>query len=69
MHSLCVIIIENPYCHTIIKSEGKFLSTKRHQKGHGFGLLNVKNIVDKYNGTINILHENNFIIEISMINN
>lgn len=69
MHSLCVIIIENPYCHTIIKSDGKFLSTKKHQKGHGYGLLYVKNIADKYNGTINISYENNFIIEISMINN
>lgn len=69
IHSLFVIIIENPYCHTILKNDGKFLSTKQHQKGHGYGLLNVENIIEKYSGTINISHENNFIIEISMINN
>ena len=68
INGLLVIVIENPYHHTVLKSNGRFLTTKRRQKDHGYGLLNVETIVRKYNGTMHISYEKDFIVEISMIN-
>jgi sensor histidine kinase regulating citrate/malate metabolism len=66
--SLLVIRIENPYRHKIVTRDNEFLSTKQNRKIHGFGLMHVCTLVDKYDGTINITYENNFVVEISMFN-
>ena len=68
INGLFVIVIENPYYHTVLKSNDRFVTTKKRQKDHGYGLLNVETIVHKYNGTIHISYEKNFIVEISMVN-
>ena len=66
--SLLVIRIENPYCHQVMRSDEKFVTTKRNKKQHGLGLLQIRTLVEKYNGTMNISYDNNFIVEISMFN-
>lgn len=38
--------------------DGKLYTTKSNTKDHGIGLSNIKNIVDKYNGFMNINTEN-----------
>ncbi len=68
INGLFVVAMENPYHHTVLRSNGRFLTTKRRQKDHGYGLLNVETIVRKYNGTTHISYDKNFIVEISMVN-
>ena len=53
------IYIKNPYETVIINEKGKFLTTKRNKEKHGYGLKNVKSIVDKYEGIMNIENKNN----------
>ncbi len=68
INGLFVIVVENPYYHKVLRSHDRFLTTKTHQKDHGYGLLNVETIIRKYNGTIHISYDKNFIVEVSMVN-
>ncbi len=68
INGLFVIVFENPYRRPVLTSGGIFLTTKRAQKDHGFGLINVETIVSKYNGTVHISYDKNFVVELSMIN-
>ena len=66
--SLLVINIENPYCHKVIIRDGKFLTTKDKEDKHGFGLSHVHTLVGKYDGTISISYDSNFIVKIALFN-
>lgn len=59
------ICCENPY-NGIIKRRGNVYDTVKHdRKNHGMGLKSIKGVVEKYDGTMNILDENNlFRVEI-----
>lgn len=49
------IEIQNPYDGTFVKKQGDMLiTTKTNQELHGYGLKNVKKIVDKYDGVFEI---------------
>lgn len=52
------INIENSYSGILNKRGCKILSTKKTTEIHGIGLENVKRIVDKYNGVMEITTEN-----------
>lgn len=46
-------------------SQGKFQTTKKEKRGHGIGLESVQEVVDRYNGVLQINCENNlFIVEV-----
>ena len=45
---------ENSYFHKLHKSQNVFRSTKSTPSSHGYGLPSIQNIVDKYDGTIDI---------------
>lgn len=65
-----IIRLENPYNEMIIYENNEYVSTKNdgHDLDHGYGLKNVKQIVDKYNGLININHDNKiFSIDIALL--
>ena len=50
-----IIKCENTYSHKIEKDEhGKFKSTKLNDGNHGYGLKIIEDIVNKYNGELNI---------------
>ncbi len=49
-----IIIIDNTYSGKIKVSEGNLVTTKKSKDNHGIGLKNVKNIVEQYNGDIDI---------------
>ena len=55
-----VINIKNPYKRQVLKSEEQYLSTKRDQADHGYGLSNVKAVVDKHQGMMVINDEKGF---------
>ena len=55
----CLFVqVENPY-HEPIKysDEGRLISHK-NEAGHGIGLQNVRQALEKYNGTIDVSHQN-----------
>lgn len=46
--------IENSYVGGLKESKGIFQTTKKESSRHGFGLQNVKDMIQKYNGTLDI---------------
>ncbi len=64
-----IIIIDNTYNGKITVSEGNFVTTKKIKDNHGIGLKNVKNIVEQYNGDIDINYtDSTFTVEILIPN-
>ena len=56
---LLLLNIENEFSGKINKEGNKILSTKNDYKLHGYGLENVKSTIEKYQGSMDINHENN----------
>lgn len=52
------IHVANQYCGELRIEEGRLLSTKADEKKHGMGLKNVRDIVEKNHGVLDIRHEN-----------
>ncbi len=46
----------NPYVTEVLYEEGEIISTKTDRKEHGFGLRNIEAVVKKYNGCMNVNH-------------
>ncbi len=64
-----IIIIDNTFNSKITLSEGNIVTTKKSKENHGIGLKNVKNIVEQYNGDIDINYlDNTFSVEILIPN-
>lgn len=60
------IQFKNSYDGIIMSSEKQLISRKVNREEHGFGLQNIKEIVKKHQGSMQILHENK-IFDISLI--
>lgn len=52
---MLLIKITNPFTNEIRKSGDKVITTKTDKKNHGYGLTSVKETIEKYNGTIDII--------------
>lgn len=46
--------LHNFYVHQIRQKNGKFITTKDKGDGHGYGLDSIRNVVEKYNGELDI---------------
>lgn len=55
---MLLINVQNSYEDKLKKDKGFYETTKGDGLKHGIGLQNVKRVVNKYNGSINILDEN-----------
>lgn len=65
--SVLYISVYNTFDGKINKEQGKIFSRKKDAEQHGVGLENVKRIVDKYNGTMQMSYDNEiFKIDIIM---
>ncbi len=60
------ILVENTYTLNITT---ELSTTKLDKINHGFGLKNVKTVVDKYNGNLNLQHNNNMFIACCYLRN
>ncbi len=49
-----IIRIENYYEHRLNVTNGQFVSTKKDKQMHGYGIKSIKNIAEKYDGSIKI---------------
>lgn len=56
---MLLINIENSYVGRLKKVDGRYISTKKDSVNHGMGIENVKSIVKKYDGDMEIRDENN----------
>ena len=54
--------IRNTYNGQLIKQKSKILTTKKKRDNHGIGLENVKSIVQKYEGIMDIEHTDEFFL-------
>lgn len=55
----------NPYVTQVQYENGKIVSAKEDRETHGFGLKNIEYTVKKYNGCMEIQHENHkFVVDI-----
>ncbi len=48
----------NSKINEISEKKGRFLSDKEDKNAHGIGISSVKEIVDKYDGTLDISYDN-----------
>lgn len=62
------IIVENPFEGDIEFRNGRPVTTKKDSTQHGFGILNIEEVVKKYNGSIEYKTNDNFVVEIVMEN-
>lgn len=59
------IEIENSYDGELKIENGKLQTSKKNKERHGIGLSNVKNMIEKYNGTIKFTtKENRFLVKV-----
>lgn len=49
-----LINVRNKYQTARKKNKGRYLTNKREERGHGLGMLIIRQIVEKYNGEIMI---------------
>lgn len=53
-----VVEVANSYAHDIALEGSEYVTTKRSRLRHGMGLTNVRRVVGKYDGRLEISHEN-----------
>lgn len=56
--------IKNPYLGNVKFKKGRPVTTKKEKHLHGFGIRNVEEVVNKYNGIISYAAEDKFLVEI-----
>ena len=56
-----VITVKNSIAHSVLETNAQLISTKA-EPGHGFGTKQVRSIVEKYNGMIDIYEKKNMFI-------
>ena len=64
-----LLTVENDYAHELDEVDGVFKTTKKDSLGHGYGLSNVKECVERNGGYVSISTENQrFLVKIMMLN-
>jgi len=51
--------IDNPYTGEVKEENGKYITAKEDKSNHGIGLTNIRKVVAKYNGTMDVDHSGN----------
>jgi len=59
-NQLLCIKLENYYSNELKFAEGNLLTTKEDKANHGYGIKSIKNIVEKYGGSIKISTDNHW---------
>jgi sensor histidine kinase regulating citrate/malate metabolism len=61
-----IILVENPYQGERVKVGNQYLTTNKESSQHGLGLENVKSVLQKYDGTMDITQRGN-IFSVSLL--
>ena len=59
--------ISNQKANPIVEKNGHILSDKKDAKSHGLGIRNIREIIDRYNGTLDISYTEVFLATGSLI--
>jgi hypothetical protein len=62
VNGMLIARFENPYTHTLVKKQSKWISTKSEPQDHGYGLQSIEMVVKKYGGEMNINTDNGLFI-------
>jgi len=63
-----IVKMENPYTHLLKNSSGQFKSTKENSQDHGYGLKNVRNIIEENEGIFKAYTDSGkFIVDIALL--
>lgn len=62
-----VVKCENPYAHALVREKDAFRSTKRDGLAHGYGLRNMRSIVEGHNGALTLQTGDNRFVLVWMI--
>ncbi len=63
---MLIIKISNPYKTAVKKERGKIVTTKADKENHGWGLRNVDEVLEKYNGTSKIDDDDVFTVTVAL---
>lgn len=67
--NILYVSIRNPFKGELAFVKSSFKTKKDDEEKHGFGLESIRKTIEKYNGAMNISHENNlFIVNILLYN-
>ena len=62
-----LVQIENPFLGDVNEKNGKLLTIKEDKINHGIGLANIRKVIQKYNGSINLdFTDNVFVVSLLM---
>lgn len=53
---LFILHIDNPFEGEVIKEKNAYIITKLDKCNHGIGLQSIKDVLEKYNGSMEIVH-------------
>ena len=53
-NSFVFVKVQNYYEHNLVTNDGDFETTKKEKYNHGFGIKSMRQVVEKYNGTLEI---------------
>lgn len=59
-NSFVLIKIQNYYCHALVTEDGELQTTKDEKRNHGFGIRSMRQIAEKYSGTLEIDTADNY---------
>ncbi|WP_243135835.1 sensor histidine kinase [Acetobacterium tundrae] len=61
-----IVLVENPYQGERLKKGNRYLTTHKEQNQHGLGLENIKSVLQKYDGSMEITQQDN-IFSVSLL--
>ena len=66
--NMLFISIENPYTGEVNMEGSRFITRKKDSINHGFGIDNVRTVVEKYDGSIEFsFHDNTFMVSLFLL--
>lgn len=60
--SLTFITVKNSIAGSVLGENPKLKTSKKDRSAHGYGIRSIKNIAEKYNGSVDFLEENGYFI-------
>ena len=67
IHEILVVKINNPYHHALRKGTDHFESTKKINRPHGYGLMNIERIIREHQGSVSYKTDNDVFSMIWMV--
>ena len=67
IHNNLVVKIENPYLNELRKGQDHFETTKKIERPHGYGLMNIEHIIEEHQGSVSYKTDNGIFTMVWMV--